>query len=208
MSSGSSLIKFMGLAIGIILLSDATNGDSITLFDFTTISNLDNWSEQSDTVRTVGKSKATLVLETTQVFQRAILFTLLNVLPSGAAFAGMRTRVSFDLSPYENITITCRAQGNNSNYKIVLRHENLTSNADPTYEAFFEVPTLDKEFQTVNIPLTDFKAYFRGQEVPNAKSLNTANITMFGLQMYAGVYLPIKQSGVSSLEIDTISATS
>ncbi|XP_015595112.1 uncharacterized protein LOC107267654 [Cephus cinctus] len=182
--------------------------NKMTLFDFTTITNLDNWNELSDTVRTVGKSKATLVLQTTQVFQRAIFFTLLNPQPNGAGFAGVRTPVDFDLSAYKNITITCRAQGNNNNYKVVLRHRNLTSNEDPTYEKFFTVPISNEEFYTIDVPLADFKAYYRGQELPDAEPLDTTNITMFGLQIYGGVYLPIKQSGVSSLEIDTISATS
>ena len=41
------------------------------------------WVEVSDTVREVGKSKAALVSQKTRVFQRAVLFAILNpqVLP-------------------------------------------------------------------------------------------------------------------------------
>lgn len=55
------------------------------------------------------------------------------------------------------------------------------------------------------LPLTNFKPYYRGREIPDAKPLDTANITMLGLQVYGGVYLPIKQKGVSALEIENIS---
>lgn len=63
------------------------------------------------------------------------------------------------------------------------------------------------KFSTVVCPLINFKAYFRGRELPDAPPLNTANITMFGLQVYGGVYSVIKQKGVSALEIEKIIAT-
>lgn len=100
---------------------------------------MDNWKEISDTVRTVGKSKAVLTLQTTQVFQRAIFFTLLNPQPNGAGFAGVRTMTKLNLSGFKNIEITCRGQGNNSHYKVILRHRGLHSNEDITYEQFFVV---------------------------------------------------------------------
>lgn len=101
--------------------------------------NVDNWNEISDTVRTVGKSKAVLVLQTTQVFQRAIFFTLLNPQPNGAGFAGVRTMTNLNLSNFENIEINCRGQGSNNHYKVVLRDRGLHSNEDITYEQFFLV---------------------------------------------------------------------
>ena len=111
----------------------------MTLFDFKTLKNVDNWIEISDTVRTVGKSKATLVLQQTQVFQRAVFFTLLNPQPNGAGFAGVRTLTNLNLSSLKNIEINCRGQGENEHYKVVLRHNGLHSNEDITYEQFFTV---------------------------------------------------------------------
>ena len=73
------------------------------LFDFRTISNLDNWKESSDTVRDVGMSKASLVLQKTQQYQRAIFFALLNPQPNGACFAGFRSQCDFSSSNYEAI---------------------------------------------------------------------------------------------------------
>lgn len=109
------------------------------LFDFMNVRNVDDWREMSDTVRTVGKSKAVLTLQTSQLFQRAVLFTLLNPQPNGAGFAGVRTPTNLDLSKFENIEITCRGQGQNSNYKISLRHKGQDSNLDLSYEHFFTV---------------------------------------------------------------------
>lgn len=109
------------------------------LFDFTNAQSVDDWRETSDTVRTVGKSKAALVLQISQLFQRAILFTLLNPQPNGAGFAGVRKSTNLDLSSFKNIEIACRGQGENSHYKISLRHRGENSDEDLSYEQFFTV---------------------------------------------------------------------
>lgn len=193
---------FMGLAF-----MQPVTGKRMTLFDFTIMDNVDDWQEISDTVRTVGKSKATLVLQKTQIFQRAVFFTLLNPQPNGAGFAGVRIPMNINLSDFENIEINCRAQGKNNHYKVVLRHKGQSSNKDISYEQFFEAPMSNEEFSTVSLALNNFKPYYRGREIPDAEPLDIANITMFGLQVYGGVYLPYKQNGVSALEIETIVAS-
>ncbi|XP_066587910.1 uncharacterized protein [Prorops nasuta] len=179
----------------------------VILFDFTTVEEVDNWRELSDTVRTVGKSKAVLSLQRTEIFQRAIFFSLLNPQPNGAGFAGVRTPVNLNLSKFTNIEIKCRGQGQNSHYKVVLRHKGQNSNNDHTYEQFFEAPMSAGEFFDVVLPFDKFSAYYRGRLIPNAEPLDTSSITMFGLQIYGGVYSPIKQYGVSALELETISAS-
>ncbi|XP_076234701.1 uncharacterized protein LOC143179375 isoform X2 [Calliopsis andreniformis] len=191
----------------ITTLFHSVRGDKEILYDFTTADNVDNWNEISDTVRTVGKSKAVLALQTTQVFQRAIFFTLLNPQPNGAGFAGVRTMTNLNLSPFNNIEITCRGQGSNSHYKVILRHRGLHSNEDITYEQLFTAPMSSTVFSTVILPLANFKPYYRGREVPDAEPLDTAHITMLGLQIYGGVYSSIKQKGVSALEIENISVS-
>ncbi|XP_011145033.1 uncharacterized protein LOC105186483 isoform X2 [Harpegnathos saltator] len=182
--------------------------DKMMLFDFMNAQNLDGWREMSDTVRTVGKSKAVLTLQTSQLFQRAVFFTLLNPQPNGAGFAGVRTLTNLDLSKFKNIEISCRGQGQNSNYKISLRHKGQDYNVDVSYEQFFTVPMSDEEFFTVTLPLKDFKPYYRGREMPDSEPLDTTNITMFEFQIYGGVYMPTKQRGVSALEIETVAAVS
>lgn len=122
--------------------------DKMTLFDFTDMQSVDDWQEVSDTVRTVGRSKAVLTLQTSQLFQRAIFFTLLNPQANGAGFAGVRKLTNLDLSRFKNIKITCRGQGENNYYKISLRHRGQNSNEDLSYEQFFTVklPSLDLGF--------------------------------------------------------------
>jgi len=70
------------------------------------------------------------------------------------------------------------------------------------------VPISDNEFFTITLPLKDFKSYYRGREIPDGEPLDTANITTFEFQIYGGVYSPIKQHGVSALEIETVSVSS
>lgn len=58
----------------------------------------------------------------------------------------------------------------------------------------------------MQLKLTHFKPFFRGREVKDAEPLNTSNITSFGIQIFGGVYSDFKQSGVSALVIEDISA--
>jgi len=125
--------------------------DKMILFDFTNVQSVDDWREMSDTVRTVGKSKAVLTLQTSQLFQRAIFFTLLNPQPNGAGFAGVRKLTNLDLSRFKNIEITCRGQGQNSHYKISLRHRGENSNEDLNYEQFFTVKLQNLDFINLSI---------------------------------------------------------
>merc|ERR1712071_396688 len=73
--------------------------EGVVLFNFTDPAvDMSGWTEVSDTVREPGKSKALLVLQKTQVFQRAVFFALLNPQPNGAAFAGVRHPIPFNCS--------------------------------------------------------------------------------------------------------------
>ncbi|XP_044732342.1 uncharacterized protein LOC123295167 isoform X4 [Chrysoperla carnea] len=175
-----------------------------TLFDFTTVDNLNDWYEVSDSVREVGKSKGVMVLQKTRVFQRAIFFSLLNPQPNGACFAGVKTETMFDLSKFESLTLNVRGQGSASIYKVVIKHKSQNSTT-PDYEQTFEAP-MDEEFVTVRLDLDKFKPYFRGKFVNDTEPLDKSHITSIGLQVAGGVYLPNKQSGVSSLEIDWMRA--
>ncbi|XP_015595123.1 uncharacterized protein LOC107267659 isoform X2 [Cephus cinctus] len=101
------------------------SGTVQTLFDFTRSDQLTNWTENSDTIKSTGMSKAILVLQKTQVFQRAILFTLFNPQPNGSGFAAVRCETTFNLSDFNNIILKCRGQGMNVKYKMLLRHKGL-----------------------------------------------------------------------------------
>lgn len=62
------------------------------------------------------------------------------------------------------------------------------------------------EFAIRTLPFSEFKAYFRGKRVNNNETLDLARVTSIGIQMYGGVYQPIKQKGPATLEIDWIRA--
>lgn len=115
---------------------------NLLLFDFRNALALNNWFEQSDTVRSQGKSKAVIDLYKTGTKQSAILFTLLNPLPNGACFGGVRTPTQLNLHGYQYISFSCRATGNATTYKIVLRHENLNDEPHPSFEQTFKVRIL------------------------------------------------------------------
>ena len=122
------------------------------LFDFRTLNTVEDWYEVSDTVRTLGSSKATIVLQKTQVFQRAIFFSLLNPLPSGACFAGMKVRKEdFDFSGYSGLLMQCRSQSQNQNSWELVLETNSSNDRFSSYSAFFEVSFIAKYFVLLNL---------------------------------------------------------
>lgn len=175
---------------------------SLLLFDFQNVTDLNNWTEQSDTVRSVGKSKATFDLYKTQTKQSAIFFTLLNPQPNGACFSGVRTTTQLNLDGYEYISFLCKTTGNATTYKIILRHNNLNDEPNPTFEQKFKVNT-DSD-TIVKLPISQFYPYYRGKIILDGPTLNVKNITSFGIQVAGGVYENFKQSGLSSLVVDQI----
>jgi NADH dehydrogenase [ubiquinone] 1 alpha subcomplex assembly factor 1 len=100
----------------------------------------------------VGKSKAVLVEQKTQQFQRAVFFTLLNPQPNGAGFAGIVNRkASYDLSAFTGLKWSVRAQGENFIYKVLLRHHNEESSLQPSYEIFFEVNKRKTAYRSIDL---------------------------------------------------------
>jgi NADH dehydrogenase [ubiquinone] 1 alpha subcomplex assembly factor 1 len=79
------------------------------------------------------------LIDLSQVFQRAIFFTLLNPQPNGAGFAGVRHFVNLDLKSFSAISMKARVQGQNLNYKMVMRHKGEDGEPFYTYENFFTV---------------------------------------------------------------------
>lgn len=118
--------------------------------------------------------------------------------------SGINYHSNWNLSDFNALEMHLRGQGENSGYKIVLRHRNENREPYPTYEQTFEAPM--KTFQTVILPLANFQPYYRGKLLNDSAPLDKSFISSIGLQIYGGVYLPKKQSGVSSLEIDWIKA--
>jgi len=183
---------------------NALKESSKMMYDFREIDSVNDWSEISDTVRLPGKSKASFAIQKSRLFQRAIFFSLLNPQPNGAGFAGVWKAENWDLNDFSGLELYVRGQGKNLVYKVILNHDEKNTD-ETTYETFFKVP--DTTWTKVNLAFKDFKAYNRGDEVPDAPPLDKSSIASVGLQIPGGVYSDFKQSGPASLEIDYIKAT-
>lgn len=109
------------------------------LFDFTKFDNVENWQEQSDTVRDVGMSKAVFVLHKNTAYRRAIFFALLNPQLNGAGFAGIRAIKTYNLTGHTKLQIQCRGQGQYNGFKVVLRHKGLNDEPNYSFEQYFQV---------------------------------------------------------------------
>jgi hypothetical protein len=77
------------------------------------------------------------------------------------------------------------------------------------YELKFQVETdmavSGRQFEVVELPFADFKAFERGKEVKDAPPLDLTKTAAFGFQTFGGVYSSYKQEGTGSLEIDSVS---
>merc|ERR1719370_1190914 len=170
-----------------------------------------SWWESSDTVRSAGMSKAVFSLQRSVRFQRALLFAIINPQPNGAGFAGMKSNITFSdeqlkVKP-QGFLLKLRGQGQLQYWKVVLTNsDQLGLPLLYTYEHKFHLHSLNNgEMEEVHLPLTEFAAFFRGQQVEDAPPLDLNKIGAFGLQTFGGVYDDFKQSGVGSLEINSIS---
>jgi len=170
-----------------------------------------SWWESSDTVRSAGMSKAVFSLQRSVRFQRAVLFAMINPQPNGAGFAGVKSNISFseeDLKTKpQGFLLKLRGQGQLKYWKVVLTDSDQVGlPLLYTYEHKFPLNSLNnREMEEVHLPLTEFAAFFRGQQVEDAPPLDLTKIGAFGLQTFGGVYDDFKQSGVGTLEIDSIS---
>ena len=150
-------------------------------------------------------SKAVFSLQKSKMFQRAIMFALINPQPNGAGFAGMKTDITFSAEEKDGILLQLRGQGDLKYWKVVLTDSQFLGLTKLyTYEAKFTVNLDSSESETVRLPFSDFKAFYRGQEVPDAPQMDLQKIGAFGLQTFGGVYDQFKQNGVGSLEIDFV----
>eukprot|EP00729_Bicosta_minor_P010529 gene10529-21840_t len=192
----------------------STTQSAEVLFDFSRASAVEEWFEVSDTVREVGKSKATLVAQQTQLFTRAVLFAILNPQENGACFAGMRAELGRkDVSRFDGVEIRCKGAGL-TNWKAILR---ASDTPELSYEAFFGIEPdqvegngeagssgRDSYDQRVVLLFEQFTAIYRGAPVPDAPPLDLTSVVSFGLQAYGGVYNNTQQSGAGAMELDTI----
>lgn len=176
------------------------------LFDFTTTDNVTNWYEVSDTVRNVGKSKATLVLQKTKIFQRAIFFALLNPQTNGACFAGMDIDLLFqnDFSGYSGLEIRFKSQGQNvSEWKLKLKTD-ISVDRFTSYQQKFSASKNNEDFETAFLAFSDFHQDVNGEVPEDEIPLNLSKIKTIGIQAFGGVYDSFKQNGPVTLELEYI----
>ncbi|KAF9823024.1 hypothetical protein SFRURICE_018198 [Spodoptera frugiperda] len=198
------LFLCFALFYGVCDNSTSQQDDGQYLFDFTKDGDVDVWQEQSDTVRDVGMSKAIFVIHKNVGFRRAIFFALLNPQLNGAGFAGIRAIQTYNLTGYTKLQIKCRGQGQFNGFKVTLRHKGLNDEPNYSFEQYFQAPKDD--FAIRNLKFSEFKAYYRGKRVTNNELLDLSQVSSIGIQMYGGVYQPVKQKGPATLEIDWIRA--
>ena len=102
-------------------------------------------------------SKADFVLQTTQIFQRAVFFGLLNPQPNGACFAGSRVTLDHvDLSAFKAILLKVRGQGEAKQFKIILRHKGQNKDPLPAYENMFEVSYLPVKREIIQFSIFSY----------------------------------------------------
>lgn len=119
--------------------SNSTYSEEKYLFDFTKSDDVEAWTEQSDTVRDVGMSKAVFVIHKNLNYRRAIFFALLNPQQNGAGFAGIRALRTYNLTGCTALQIQCRSQGQFNGFKVILRHKGLNDEPNYSFEQFFQV---------------------------------------------------------------------
>ncbi|KAJ8970905.1 hypothetical protein NQ317_009057 [Molorchus minor] len=146
--------------------------------------------EHSDSVMPHGKSKSSFVMIKTDLFKRAVLFTLLNPQSCGAALAGIRKAVSMDISNYQNISMKIRGQGQYKGYKFFMWHKGHNGSQAPS------------DFDVVNLPIQKFQLYLEGVHLKTGEPLDRTQITSMGILAYGGAHSLEKQHGAAALEID------
>lgn len=66
------------------------------------------------------------------------MFSMLNPQPNGAGFVGFYIDDPWDLSTFSGLKLKVRGQGDNTVYKLNLRHNGQGTN-EVAYETFYEV---------------------------------------------------------------------
>ncbi|KAJ8983792.1 hypothetical protein NQ317_000353 [Molorchus minor] len=132
-----------------------------------------------------GKSKSSFVMIKTDLFKRAVLFTLLNPQSCGAALAGIRKAVSMDISNYQNISMKIRGQGQYKGYKFFMWHKGHNGSQVPSYVHFLSTYyslSAPSDFNVVNLPHTKISTLLGGSSfLKTGEPLDRTQITSMGI---------------------------
>lgn len=110
----------------------------LLLFDFETMKSVMNWEEMMDYRRSKTKSRSSFCLFMTDVGRYAIFYATLKPLANSVTFGGSRTKTNLNLEGYQSIYFSTEAHGNNTAFKVVLRHNKLNY-PHPSFEQKFQV---------------------------------------------------------------------
>lgn len=117
-------------------------------------------------------------------------------LENNGGFASVKNHEPLNLTGYRTIRINVKGDGNRYSFRLQTGIEGRTDPWD--YEYRFE--TNNGEWETVELPLREFDAVFRGRPVPDAPPLNASLIIRYGF------LISDRQEGPFRLEIDKIEA--
>ena len=160
-----------------------------TLFDFTDPSAASAWHAIDDRVMG-GISRSTLRYDPAghAVFEGTVS------MERNGGFASVRSRTGQRGLSGAGICLI-ELRGDNKQFKLSLLTDDGFDSLN--YQASFAPKGTD--WQTLNLPLTDFRASFRGREVTDAPPLDPARIRQVGLMIAA------RQAGAFALDIRRIS---
>jgi len=165
--------------------------DSMMIYDFSTQEQLQQWRVINDGVMG-GVSRSTF----TKADPAGAVFSGEVSLENYGGFCSLGTRqpVPLDASAYNGIAVRCKGDG--KNYKLTLKNDQ--SFGGFSYQFRFAVSSDD--WMVVKAPFSEFRASFRGQQVPDAPPFNP------GVIQSIGFLIADKQAGAFKLEIAWIQA--
>ena len=117
-------------------------------------------------------------------------------LENGGGFASVKNQTPLNLEGFENIHI--RVKGDGKQYSFRLRTGNAMQKNHWAYEIRFQTDV--ETWEKVKLPLSEFKAVYRGKLLNNVPEIDLSAIKEYGF------LISDRQSGPFRLEIDHIEA--
>jgi hypothetical protein len=160
------------------------------LFDFQAAESTADWSAIDDAV--MGGISASRLRHDPAghaVFEGAVS------LDNNGGFASVRSRPG-ELGPPGVVSYVLEVRGDGKRYKLNLRTDDAFDGVN--YQAAFQTPC--DQWTTVRLPISGFRATFRGRVVATAPPLDPARVRQVGLM------IADRQVGTFALEVRSISA--
>jgi monofunctional biosynthetic peptidoglycan transglycosylase len=145
----------------------------MTLFNFSDKQQVQQWHTENDVVMGgVSSSEVTYVSEKDGHEGLARFSGHVSLENNGGFAQILHDRKTFDLSKFQGIALHVRGDGHT--YQLRLE-------TDAKRVAYAQSFTAKDEWQRIQLDFTDFKATFRGEDVPDAPDLNRASIRTVGV---------------------------